>query len=356
MAYISFKPSDYFATTLYTGNATARTITVGFQPDLVWGKLRSTTGNHWLWDSVRGTDVYLKPNATDADNSSTTDLTGFVSNGFTLGTGTRLNTNSGTMASWNWKGGTTSGIATNGSTTITPSTYSFSATSGVAILKYTGNGVAGAKVAHGLGKIPQCVLVKESGASSGEGWNMYHIGKSASGAAQMGNTQYMLLDTNAGQVDQVTRWNDTTPDSVNFTVGSADGTNGSGDTFMAYVFAETPGFSNFGGTMGTASTNGPFVYTGFEPGLIIWKRNDGATSWYMYDSEIGYNDARGYLQANDTSAEDTNVGNFGLDILSNGFKIKGTHANINTNGGNYIWMCWAKKPVVGSDGTPGVAR
>ena len=107
--------------------------------------------------------------------------------------------------------------------------------------------------------------------------------------------------------------------------------------------------------MGTGTTDGPFVYTGFEPGFIIWKRNDGATGWYMYSSEIGYNDARGYLQANSTSAEDTNVGNFGLDILSNGFKIRGTHANINTNGGNYIWLCWAKNPMVGSAGTPGVA-
>ena len=36
MAYISFQPSDYFNTVLYTGNASTNAITgVGFQPDWV---------------------------------------------------------------------------------------------------------------------------------------------------------------------------------------------------------------------------------------------------------------------------------------------------------------------------------
>jgi|TARA_R110001599_G_scaffold98742_1_gene253671 hypothetical protein len=355
MAFISFKPSDFFNTKLYTGTGSSLANTgVGFQPDITWLKSRSAATSHYLFDSVRGATKALFPDLTDAEAANAEYLKSFDADGFTVGTNAGINDNTKTYVGWNWKAGTTSSITTNGSTTITPSAYSFSTTSGVSIIKYTGNGTAGAKIAHGLGKTPQCIIVKETNAA-GEGWNTYHIGKSASGTAQMGNTMFMLLNTDEAQVDNIYRWNDTTPDSVNFTVGTADGVNTSGDTYIAYVFANIPGFSNFGGTMGTGTTDGPFVYTGFEPGFIIWKRNDGATGWYMYSSEIGYNDARGYLQANSTSAEDTNVGNFGLDILSNGFKIRGTHANINTNGGNYIWLCWAKNPMVGSAGTPGVA-
>ena len=38
-AYISFQPSDFFNTILYTGNNTTQSITgVGFQPDFTWIK------------------------------------------------------------------------------------------------------------------------------------------------------------------------------------------------------------------------------------------------------------------------------------------------------------------------------
>ena len=65
MAYISFKPKDYFNTVLYTGNGSdAHGITgVGFQPDWVWTKIRSGADNHGLYDVVRGVNKNLQTNS-----------------------------------------------------------------------------------------------------------------------------------------------------------------------------------------------------------------------------------------------------------------------------------------------------
>ena len=53
--------SKHIEASLYTGaNATQMVTNAGgFQPDLVWVKIRSTTGNHVLSDSVRGVNSQL---------------------------------------------------------------------------------------------------------------------------------------------------------------------------------------------------------------------------------------------------------------------------------------------------------
>ena len=77
----------------------------------------------------------------------------------------------------------------------------------------------------------------------------------------------------------------------------------------------------------------------------------------MYDiKRPGRNNENGYLQANSASAEDTNSGNFGFDILSNGFKLRGTYATVNASGGTFVYMAWADQPFVNSEGEPANAR
>ena len=110
-------PSEHFNTVLYAGNQTAKTIDVGMQPDFTWIKTRNTTGYHYLADAVRGFNTatngsakVLASNAAVAEAASeTTQLTSFVSNGFTLGDNSDntyfVNRNSHTYAAWNWKAG-----------------------------------------------------------------------------------------------------------------------------------------------------------------------------------------------------------------------------------------------------------
>ena len=62
--YISFQPSDFFSTKLYTGTGSSNAVTgVGFQPDFTWIKRRDSTGSHYLVDAVRGVTKVVFSNA-----------------------------------------------------------------------------------------------------------------------------------------------------------------------------------------------------------------------------------------------------------------------------------------------------
>ena len=99
-------PSNYFNTVLYTGNGSTQSITgVGFQPDLIWGKNRSTTGYHQLFDVIRGVTHNLASNSTDAEGTITSLITSFDSDGFSVGNNTDLNQSSTSIVAWNWLAG-----------------------------------------------------------------------------------------------------------------------------------------------------------------------------------------------------------------------------------------------------------
>ena len=111
---------------------------------------------------------------------------------------------------------------------------------------------------------------------------------------------------------------------------------------VAYCFAPVAGYSAFGSYTGNGSTDGPFVYTGFRPRFILWKRSDGAESWWINDtSRLGYNGANQALFPNLSNAENT-ANN--IDILSNGFKIRGSGGEVNASGGTYIYAAFAEFP------------
>ena len=161
-AYIGFQPSDYYSTKLYTATGSADAITgVGFEPDLVWIKDRTLTGYPSLMNVLGGPTYNLMSNTTAAQANGLL-LTSFDSDGYTLGgSNGDTNTSGRNYVSWNWKAGTTSGITTDGSTTITPSAYSFNQTSGCSIIQYTGTGAV-ATVPHGLGAAPETIWVKQT--------------------------------------------------------------------------------------------------------------------------------------------------------------------------------------------------
>ena len=158
MSYITFQPSDYFNTLLYSGNGSTQSITgVGFQPDLIWGKNRSATWNHILTDAVRGANKQISSNLSNAESSNTGEFTAFGSDGFSVGTGSTLNGSGNNIVSWNWKANGQGSSNTDGS--INTTYTSANTTSGFSISTYTGTGSA-ATIGHGLGVAPKWILVK----------------------------------------------------------------------------------------------------------------------------------------------------------------------------------------------------
>ena len=349
MAYISFQPSDNFSTKLYTGNGTAigsggNAITgVGFESDFTWIKQRDAIDNYILTDAVRGATKYLNSDRTNAEATNAESLTSWNSDGFTLGNHAAVNGSGDTFVSWNWKAGTTSGIATNGSTTITPNSYSFNQTSGVSILQYTGNQTDDAKLAHGLGVAPHLVICKEQNVASND-WAAWHI--------SLGN-DVMALNTTAAKVAGNSRFSNTAPDAVNITLGSDGSTNLSGN-MICYAFAPIKGFSKFGQFTGNANADGAFIYTGFRPSFFMIKRYSSTGKWNVIDDKRqGFNPQSSELYPNSDAAE-CDTGCYRMDILSNGVKMRNSSPSIND--GSYIYAAFAEFPIVSSNSKAGVAR
>jgi hypothetical protein len=202
------------------------------------------------------------------------------------------------------------------------------------VVTYTGTG-ANATVGHGLGVAPQMIIIK--GRDTGYDWRTYH--------ASVGNTSALFLNTTSGSVASSTYWNNTSPTSSVFSVGSNAGMNGSTNTYVAYCFSAVAGYSAFGSYTANASSDGPFIYTGFRPRWVMIKSSTNSTYWYIYDSARNtYNLTTQILYPNLSSAEATGVNSI-LDFLSNGLKIRDSGAGeLNISGATFIYACFAENP------------
>ena len=332
----------YFNTVIWTGNASSpRSITgVGFQPDFVWVKSRSNTYNHDLFDVIRGGSLRLSTNATDAEYNLQTGgydyISSFNSDGFTAtsaGTPLNLNGNNVTFAAWNWKAGGSGVSNTQG--TIT-STVSANTEAGFSIVRFTGSSSASpATVGHGLGAVPQFIITKPA-SEAGIGWFSYH--------ASLGRDYYFLLDNTVGASNYANYWGSSAFTSSVFGVlaGGSAGNNRSGQTMICYCFAPVAGYSAFGSYTGNGSTDGPFVFTGFRPAFVMFKSSDAVNAWLILDKTRNtYNLVNSRLFPNQSSAEDSASG---IDLLSNGFKLRSTSALNNDNGITYVYAAFAEVP------------
>ena len=316
---------------------------------MTWIKCRNAAQGHQLFDAARGATKVIWPEDTGVEATRAESLTSWQSDGFTLGSDGDVNTNSNTYTSWNWKGGTTSGITTDGSTTITPSAYSFSADAGISILKYTGNTTSGAGLAHGMGKKPAFFVAKDL--STTESWTVFH--------QSLGPTKFLSWNGTGAVSTATNRWNDTDPTTTNMILGSETSVNNT--NMMGYCFAEVPGFSRFGRFRGNGDVNGSFVFTGFRPAFLLIKKYSGAgDGWYMVDNTNNpknvvnknfFADTTGALSTAGTAASDKN-----MDFLSNGFKVRTTNGEVNQSNQQYVYMAFAEFPMVSSNSKAGTAR
>jgi len=346
MAYTSINsPTDYFNTKLWTGDGnTTQAITgVNFQPDLVWEKGRSLVSGNLFFDAIRGANVALVANNSNAEVSVSGYINSFDSDGFTVGNDGAVNGSGDTYVAWNWLASNTTASNTDGSIT---STVSANTTSGFSIVSYTGTG-SNATVGHGLGAVPKVIIIKDR--TTAYGWSVYHAG--------VGNTAYLRLDKTDATTTDSTFWQNTTPTSSVFSIGTSVLNNTNTDNHIAYCFAEKKGYSKFGSYTGNGSTNGPMVYTGFKPAFLIVKRYDSTNNWYMYNNKVNpFNETNRPLKADTSEDEATIFGGNELDFLSNGFKLKDTINGANGSGASYIYMAFAESPFTTSTGVPTTAR
>ena len=345
MAYTDIdKPTDYFNTVLYTGNATTPTnITgVGFQPDLVWIKNRDNAEMHILADAVRGANKLLESNTSDAELSDTNYIKAFQSDGFQIGSEGAVNGNTQGHVAWNWLASNTTASNTDGSIT---STVSANTTAGFSIGTFTKSGDT--TVGHGLNSTPSLIITRHRNQASD--WRVWH--------SSFGANEYINLNSTSAKATSTTIWQNTLPTSYVFSMGSLFDNVAS----IFYAFAEKKGFSKFGSYSGNSSTDGTFVYLGFKPAFVIIKNASDGNNWVLLDNKRNtFNVQNTALSPNTSGADDTNTSNYGTDFLSNGMKMRTsggyTSNSNNATGDTYIYMAFAENPFVTSTGIPTTAR
>ena len=329
------KPAENFNTVIYTGNATARSITgVGFQPDWVWIKNRAATENHTIYDVLRGAEIRLASDANDGeDDRGSYGLTAFGADGFTIGTGGELNGNNQAIVAWNWKAGGSGSANNDGDNNATVSANTDAKFS---IVSYTGSGGEPKTVAHGLGASPEMVIIKKR--NNAASWVVWHKDLAD-------NYAFEGLDTTGAAVSggsPISKYVDAVSSTL-VTLGDASENNNSGDTFIMYCWASVDGYSKIGTYTGNGNANGTFVYTGFRPAWVMWKKsNSSGTMWQIMDTARDtFNVMHKYLQANTTQAEAEY--DF-VDYTSNGFKHRHTSGHANGSGDTYIYLAFAETP------------
>ena len=281
---------DVFSTYLYTGTGATQTITnnidLSTKGGLVWVKDRTNVQYNWLMDTVRGTGSAVISDLINAQQVTSTSITAFNSNGFTLGSSGYVNTSASNIVSWTFR--------------KQPKFFD--------IVTYTGTG-SNTTIAHSLGVVPGCIIVKRTDTAAA--WAVYH--------RSLANTQYLVLNTTAAAATGATWWNSTTPTSTEFSLGTNASVNASGGTYVAYIYAHNAGGFGLAGTdnvisCGSFTTDGAgdgSVTLGYEPQWMLVKESSGIGSWSLLDNMRGlpagsFSDA--LLSANLTTAEaSTNV-------------------------------------------------
>jgi len=225
------------------------------------------------------------------------------------------------------------------------------ATAGFDIVTYEGTGSA-RTVSHSLSAVPHMMHIKNienTGGSGTEGWLAYHKGIGATKAAGH-------LNSTGVPHDHTDYFNDVEPTSSVFTVGAGDNGNNSGEDNIAFLFSEKQGFSKISSFKGNGNADGPFIYCGFRPAMILAKNTGRAEDWFILDNKRdAYNPVDERLQPNTTGTEST-VTSLGIDFCANGFKLKGATNQYNADGELVIFMAFAEAPFVTSNGVPANAR
>jgi hypothetical protein len=353
MAYTTIDdPSAYFTTLLYTGNATDdRNLTNDanagdFKPDFIWLKERSSTSSHQLINSTRGSQFALMADSNAIEDEDANRVQAFQTNGFQVGTASTVNQDTITMVAWQWKangGTTTTNDASSTSIGTVDSVIQANTDAGFSIVTFTG-GSNTFSMAHGLGAVPEMIWSKRRDTDTGN-WHVYHKATGKLGATFLNTT---------GAFADAPYFGDTDPTSTVFSQSNSAIENGEGA--VAYCFRSIQGYSNIGSYTGNGNANGTFVYTGFKPAWVLYKKSSAAENWHILDNKRDTLNPNSFaIDANNVNAE-ANDANLQMDFLSNGFKLRTSHGTANGSGETYIYYAIAEHPFVSSKGVPTTAR
>jgi|TARA_Y100000033_G_scaffold3246_1_gene2812 hypothetical protein len=230
------------------------------------------------------------------------------------------------------------------------STVRASQTNGFSIATFTGNGTANSTVGTGLNAAPSLVIIKNR--SNAYSWAVLHTSAGTTGTTLDGSAEYYMLqlDSTAGG-NNFTNDNIWNPTNSTFKIngeGTGNWVNANGDNYVALSWAPVEGYSAFGSYTGTGTSDNsaPFIFTGMRPAWIMARRIDGSGgNWTILDNARNtFNAADKLLFPNLADNEATTTTNK-VDLISNGFKLRGAGGNTNASGGTYVYAAFAEHPL-----------
>jgi hypothetical protein len=293
---------------------------------LVWVKRRSTNGDHQLHDSERGATKRLEIN-TGAQYTSS-GITSFNANGFSLSSGTACNLDNTDHVSWTFR--------------KAPKFFD--------VVTYTGNGTS-QYINHNLGCEVGAIFVKRTDTAAN--WSVYHREQDATAPEDY----YMILNLTDEASNNNGFWLDTAPTTTNFRVGSDSTVNASGGTYVAYLFAHNDGDGDFGPTgdqdiikcgsyTGNGNNTGVFVDLGFEPQWVMIKKTSGTQDWNVIDVMRGAyawpTTGTAFLFPNTSASEYVDSIHY-LSPEANGFTV--TNSYLNGGSDTYIYIAIRRGPM-----------
>ena len=320
--------------------------------DFTWIKNRDNNTHYYtMVDSSRGVQNEIYSNGNFAEVPDTADsVMKFLKGGIDIEDAININTLGNGYVAWNWhaNGGTTA-ANTDGSGASIASTTQANQDAGFSIVQWTGTGSNGT-VAHGLTSAPEYIIVKNR-TVAGQSWHVFID------TPDMGNGKAQFLDTNSAASSSSQFWNNTSPTNKVFTVGTSGGVNQDTKTMLAYCFHSVAGYSKIGFYQGNGNTNGPFVFTGFKPQMILLKASlQGSGAYWMF-----MDDTRWPINGPDKTplfpdgVDGDLTGGLGVqnvDFFSNGFKLKTSEQTSNKSAYEMTYLAFAKHPFIGNGTNP----
>jgi len=306
--YVAFKQvTGSMAVGTYSGNGLDdQSITVGFKPDLVWLKQSF---------AVAADDAAMRNNQNNGDtcnrftnnNNVTNNIQALETNGFQIGTDTRVNSAVGGQNTYYY-------VAFKGATTPTPSNV-FRMASG----SYTGNGLS--QSITSVGFQPDLVMIKSDTTTH------YAVFTTSS----------MAPDSTAYFANNVVNFTGgiTSLTSTGFTVGSSVQVNSGvapAPIYYWWAFGNS-GSTNFkvGAYTGTGAGSRSIPNLGFQPDLVVIKGNTAQLGVFRTSSIAG-----------DNTALFTNLADVAdriMAIESGGFQV-GANGQVNTAAATYFYFAF----------------
>jgi hypothetical protein len=329
--------------------------------DIAWIKNTDAGDLQQIYDSSRGPLKKIGMHSTDIAQQATTNdgLQKFLPKGFEIEDNDAINSVGETYVAWTWhvNGGTTSANS-DGSGASIASTIQVNQDAGISIVTYDGSGSSGT-IAHGLSQAPDVMFIKNITSTGSTGanidWVCYHH------HLPTPETGYLVPSRNYAKNNFGTDdyFGNTNPTNKVFSVAADVHTNaGGGAQYLAYCWHEVDGYSKMGKFEGNGSVNGPFVNTNFKPQYIWIKSIDNSVDWYVYNFAADVNTKNEYdkhfFWSNSTQTQQT--GSEEIDLLCNGFKLRGDNAGTNQNGYTYVYMAFAEFPFIGDGASPLTAQ